>query len=155
MKTLRKRARVILSTLILAAFFIPSYKGLNGFGFISVAFAETKTNHEITSTDVMILVIPLLLVPLTALGIWLATWLKISMRTIYTALPLICLFGFTAVLLMSAPKNSVGLSNGGLLLKMGFGFYVALLASLCLPFTQNPKKKKIRRHRSAVIEQAA
>lgn len=152
MRTLRKKARVVLSTLILAAFFIPSYKGVSAFHFISIAFAETTAHSEITSTDVLILIIPLILVPVTALAISLASWLKVSIRRTFTALPLVCLAGFTIILAISSRNVSAGFSNLSLLLQMGVGFYLALVAALILPFTKNPVRKRIRRRRTELLE---
>jgi hypothetical protein len=154
MRTLRKNARVILSTLVLAAFFLPSYQGISGFHFISLAFAETTTNSEITSTDVLILTLPLILIPLTALGILLVSWLQISIRKTFTALPLLCLAGFTFILAISSRNSSAGFNSLSFLLQMGIGFYLALAASLVLPFTKNPLRKKVRRRRSNLLEPA-
>lgn len=154
MKTLRRKARVILSTLICIVFFLPAYNGVSGFRFVSLAFSEVATNRELTQTDVLILVVPLVLVPLTALAIALISWLRISLQKIYTAMPLLCFLSFMAILLMSAGNGSSSFSKGTILSQMGLGFYLTLLAAAYLPFTKNPVVKKIRRRRSVQLESA-
>lgn len=149
MKFIKTKARVLLCVVITAAFFIPSYNGISGFSFINRAFSETVTNSEITETDVLITIIPLLFIPLSALMILICAWLQVTTRKIFLALPLLFMLFFFGILYLGASNSSDGFSSPGVFLRMQPGFYIAGLASLLLIYTKNYKKRKHRRNISS------
>ena len=144
MKLLLSNARYIACGLIILAFIIPAYHGISAFGFISFAFAETKGKNEITSTDVWITIIPLILIPLSATGIAIRAYLKLSTRKTFIYLPLLCFAFFTAILFMSLRSDGIIFSGRNVLSDMSFGFYLLAVGCLILPFTKTRRKRKIK-----------
>ncbi|HUC79641.1 MAG TPA: hypothetical protein VMR70_01945 [Flavisolibacter sp.] len=153
MNALRKKARLLLCTLILLSFFLPAYRGVSGFGFIPLAFDEVTKSHELTMIDVVILLVPLVLIPVSAAGIGIASWLRIPVRKTFAAFPLLCLLAFICLLLMSSGGS--GFSGTSLLSQMGVGFYLALPATAYLPFTKNMVRKRRRRRQTTQLEAVA
>ena len=149
MKTLSQKARLLLCSLIILAYFIPSYNGISGFSFVSLAFSEPEVNSDITSTDVLILIIPLLFTPLSALVLLLISSLKIPARKIYMAMPLTGIVAFVSILVLASGNGSGNFSNLSFLLQMGGGFYLALTASFLLPFTKNPHRKRVKKRKTS------
>ena len=145
MKYLKTRARLILCILIIAAFFIPSYNNVSAYGFIKLAFLETKDHSEVTSTDVLITIVPLLLVPLSALVIVIRTAVHLPTRKTYLGLPLIFLIFFFVILLPGGSTISGKFSDPKVLLEMQAGFYLAATAAVLLLFTRSFKRKRQRR----------
>jgi hypothetical protein len=145
MKLLNNKSRLLFCSLIIAAFFIPSYNNISGFGFINLVLQEAKTPGEITLTDAVVIIIPLLFIPISALIVFIRSALHLPTRKTFISCPLLFLFFFFAVLVFSAKNASADLSSPGNLLDMQIGFYIAATASLFLIFTKNGRKKKVRR----------
>lgn len=154
MQALFRQARVVLSGLILIAFFLPSYNGISGHQFIGIVVSEIRVNNDLTSADMFIVLLPLLLVPVSAFLIGFASWFGVSVRRTIIALPLLALFGFTCVFVLSAGSASAEVSPLAILFRMGIGFWLALFAAAGLPFTKNPARLKARRRRNAALEAA-
>ena len=147
MKILKTKARLLLCGVIIAAFFIPAYNNISGLSFINRAFSEAKTHNEITETDVLITIIPLLFIPFSALLILVRAVAHVSTRKTYLALPLLFMLFFFGILYISSGNTSGGFSSPKVFFQMQPGFYIAGLASLLVIFTKNYKK---RRHRHSV-----
>lgn len=154
MKFITTNARQLLCGVIIAAFFIPAYNNISGFGFIDHAFSAVNSQNEITETDVLIIITPLLFVPFSALFILLRTASRISSRKTYLVLPLLFMLFFFGVIIISAANSSGQFSNPKVFFQMQPGFYIAGLASVLLIFTRNPKKRK-RRKRTPSTETIA
>src|SRR5215204_2015816 len=101
MDFLIKQARIILCAVIILAFFIPAYQNISGFTFISTAFSKIDGQTEIMVEDVIITVIPLVMIPVSALLILIGTYRRRSIQKTFKALPLICLVIFTCILFMT------------------------------------------------------
>lgn len=156
MKTLQNKGRWVLCLLIIAAFFLPGYNGYSGYQFVSASFEEVAQLSGVTSTDVVIAVVPLVMIPVTALVLWLFVAVRFPIRRIYVGLPLLFLLFFTGILL-AAEKNGQPVSSPfAILARLEVGFYTALLCSLLLPYTRNPKRKaRYRRHAAPVETEGA
>lgn len=148
MKTLAKKARLVLCSLLIVAFFIPSYNGISAFNFIPIAFAQPEVNSEITLTDVLVAVVPLFFIPLSALGILFLFWMKMPARKTYLALPLFSILTFTGILFTGLNSGSAFSSGRAFLMQMGIGFYIALIAAVLLPFTKRSVRKRARQPKS-------
>lgn len=155
MKFFITNARLLLTGLIVAAFFLPSYGGISGFRFISLAFSEINRESEITSTDVFIMILPLIMIPVFALLLFIGAALKQPMRKILTGMPLICLCTFLAILLVGARNGSGSFSGPEFLVQMQVGFYLAFVASILLVATKDPRKKRVKRRKRTEAELAA
>lgn len=147
MKKVISNARPVLCGLILLSFFLPAYAGYSAIRFSMLALAEASGKNNVTTTDVAILVLPLLLIPATAIGFCLLFLLHQSIRRIYLALPIIFLVFFLALLF-----NSPGLAAGRFT-EMQAGFYLMSVSACLLPFTTDAKRKRRRRrrHSSATV----
>lgn len=145
MNFLTTRARLLLCCVIIAAFFIPAYNNISGAGFIRLAFIEGESHSEITSTDVLIAVIPLILIPFSALVILLRSAAYMSTRKTYLALPLLFMAFFFGVLYLSSGNTSGSFSSPKVFFQMQPGFYIAGLASFLLLFTKTYKKRRHKR----------
>ena len=91
--------------MIIIAFFVPAYNNISGFGFISLAFTESKKNGEITFTDILIIIVPLFALFLAALVILLRTVAYRPTRRLYLTLPLLFLFFFFGVMYQTTKQQ--------------------------------------------------
>jgi hypothetical protein len=154
MKYFKTKTRLLLCGVIIAAFFLPAFEGISGFLFVRLAFSEVGSHSEITQTDVLLAIIPLLLVPLSSLAILLASSLHLTIRKIYLIFPLAFMFSFFGLLVLTARNNSGAFASPTVFLNMQPGFYIAGLASTLLIFSKDLKKKK-RRKRVATPDMPA
>jgi uncharacterized membrane protein YhaH (DUF805 family) len=153
MRAIISKARYLLCCLIILAFFIPSYQNISGFSFIPLAFSAVEGQSEISSIDVFIAVVPLVLIPVSALAILVRTSLRKTTRKTIKALPLICLFIFTVILFMSLRSISGGgRSSLRILSHMQGGYYVVAVASLLLPFTKAPYKRRSKKQQATAVQ---
>jgi len=145
MKLLNTKTRLLLCLFIIAAFFIPAYNNVSGFNFISIALSEAKTPGEVTLTDVIIVLAPLVIIPISALVIFIRSAIHLSTRKTFISLPFLFLAFFFAVILLSARNISTELSGMGALFNMQLGFYLAAASSALLIFTKNSGKKRAKK----------
>lgn len=145
MKLLATQYRLFLPVLIIAAFFIPAYHNISGFNFISLALAEPKGHADISQTDALIIILPLVFIPLSALLIFIRSYLHLPTRMTVVVLPFLFLVFFIALLPFSRNINRSDLSFPKILFTMQIGFYVVAISSLLLIFTKNYRKKKVRK----------
>ncbi len=138
MKKTIARARLWLCGIIVLAFFLPAYGGYSAFSFIPLAFSEAA-NGSVTKMDIIILIVPLLLIPAAAVAISGLFLLRISVRRIYLAVPVIFLVFFLMVLFRSPGMTATSLRG------MQLGFYTMVLATACFAFTKDAKRKSRRR----------
>lgn len=144
MKTSLAKSRMALCALILLAVFLPAYNGYSAVSFIPLVLAEVS-NGEINLTDAAISIIPVLLVPVSAIVVGMFQLLRIPLRRVYVAMPLVFLLFFTGILFTAERSANPSSSVFGLFKRAGLGFYLAYIACLLLPFTKNAKRR--RRHR--------
>ena len=142
---LRKKARSVLCLLIIIAFFVPAYRSTSAFSFLWVAMSATARGQDVNTTDTLVMILPLLMVPLSAIFLLIFSELRIAVRRANVALPVIFLTFFTVVFYVSERTGQSGLSPLKMILSMQPGFYLAALSSVGLLFTKNQKRK--RRHR--------
>lgn len=143
MKQWITNGRPVLCSLILLAFFLPAYKNYSAFNFVPLAVNETSIGSGVTSTDVLMLLIPLLLVPVVAILFFILYAYRISIKPVYLAMPLV--FASFFLLLFFRGQGS---SGSVLTVKeLGAGFYLGAIAVALLPFTKDAKKKSRRRRR--------
>jgi hypothetical protein len=145
MQTFFSKARYTLCTLIILAFFLPSYQDISAFNFIPLAFSSADEQSEISSADVFIAVVPLVLIPLSALAIIILTSMRRVIRKTFKALPFICLAIFTFILFLSLRTiEGSGMSSLRTLSHLGVGYYLVAICSVFLPFTKSPYRRKMR-----------
>src|ERR671912_873499 len=145
MKFITTNARLLLCGVIIAAFFIPAYNNISGFGFINHAFLEVNTQNEITETDVLITITPLLFIPFSALFLLVRTAAHVSSRKMYLALPVIFMLFFFGIIFLTSRNSTGGFSSPTVFFQMQPGFYITVLASVLLIYTKNRRKRRRRR----------
>ena len=94
MRLSRNRYRMIYSSLLIAAFFIPAYGGVSAFGFIRLAIGAVRTDSEVTLVDVLVIVLPLLFILLSALVILLRAVKRKPFNGLLLCLPFFFLLFF-------------------------------------------------------------
>ncbi|MDQ6609017.1 MAG: hypothetical protein M3Y85_04270 [Bacteroidota bacterium] len=144
MKLLIEKSRALLSLLIIIAFFIPAYKDNSAFSFISLALSEVNTNSDITIIDVYIFNTLLILIPLTALAVFITSLMRKSVRQIVIVLPFLLLV-FTLAVLATSEAGGNNLSVLKLFAGLKVGFYLAAVSSFSLMFTKNRSRRRHRR----------
>ena len=155
MQTLFSKGRYPLCLLIILAFFLPSYQNISAFSFVPQAFSFAEDQSEISSADVLIAVVPLVLIPLSSVLIMVQTYLRKVIRQSIKALPFICLSLFTVILFLSLRTLvGSGMTTLRILSHLGAGFYLTLIASALVPFTKSPYRRKTRRVAVAEAEVA-
>lgn len=135
-------ARPLLCAVVVLAFFLPAYQACSGFQFISLALAEAANKNGVTTTDVMILLLPMMLIPASAGILGAAFALRISVQRIYTVLPFV-FFTFFTLLFFRSQAHATSQPGGAQI-----GFYLTGVATALLPFTKNAKRKSRRRRRN-------
>ncbi|RYZ30036.1 MAG: hypothetical protein EOO10_04240 [Chitinophagaceae bacterium] len=155
MQTLISKLRYILCFVIISAFFLPSYQDISGFTFIPLAFSSTDDQSEISTADVFIATIPLILIPVSSIAILVRTYMRRQLRQTFKALPLICLAVFTILLFLSLRTIAGGgMSSLRILSHLREGFYITAIASMLLPFTKSPYRRKVKRVQEQKAEAA-
>ena len=149
MKFLPTKSRRLLPVLIVAGFFIPAYHGISAFQFVLLALQEAKLHSDITISDALIIVVPLGLVPLTAIGIFIRAILKKTIRTTVTALPALLLFFTLAIVSFSGTISGYDVSFPSVLIHMQPGFYIIAFASLLLIATKDQRRRRVRKMKSS------
>lgn len=132
MRSSRNRCRMVYSALLLAAFFIPAYNNVSAYGFIGLAIASVKTDAEVTFLDALVILIPLLFIPLSALLILFRAFRKKPFNGLLLSLPLFFLLFFFFILSFDVNRQTSDADMIGLLKGMRFGFYIAALAAVLL-----------------------
>lgn len=145
MKFITTNARPVLCGVIIAAFFIPAYHNISGFGFINHAYSEVNSQNELTKMDVLITITPLVFIPFSALFILVRSAVHIPSRKTYLALPLLFMCFFFGIIYLSSGNSGGGFSSPRVFFQMQPGFYIAGLASVLLIFTKNHRKRRRRR----------
>lgn len=145
------KARLVLASGIVAAFFLPAYNNVSGFRFAGAALAEAKEQTEWNQMDGLLLVTPVLLLPVAAAFVALQTFRLKYTAMVVLALPLLLLIVFAAVVYMSDAGTTGAFRNPATLLRMQPGFYLAFACSVLLPFTKNAPRKRRRRQTSTSI----
>lgn len=155
MQTIFSKARYILCTLIILAFFLPCYQDISAFSFIPLAFSSAGEQSEISSADVFIAIVPLVLIPLSSLAIIILTSMRRILRKTFKALPFICLCIFTLILFLSLRTiGGSGMSSLRTLSHLSVGYYLVAICSIFLPFTKSPYRRKLRIKRKMKAEAA-
>lgn len=146
------KARLILCAMMVVAFFLPAYNGYSAFRFLPLSLSAAADRSGVTTTDILILDLPLLLLPVTAAGFCLLFVFRIAVRPVYLILPLVFLLFFLTILFRSPGIAA----DGGGFRGLQIGFYLMALSVVALPFTKNAKKKSRKRiRRSATKVQPA
>lgn len=148
MKRWISQARPALCVIILIAFFLPAYKSYSAFDFVPLAMTEASGANGITTTDVLMLLLPLLLIPFFAILLIALFAFRISVKPVYLALPLVFSSFFLLLFFRSQGANEDALSISGLRV----GFYLAAIAVALLPFTKDRKKKSRRKRKKIQAE---
>ena len=155
MQTIINKARIISCFFILLGFFIPSYNGVSGLTFIPLVFSAIEETSEITIVDAFVAIIPLVFIPLSTIAVLIRTFRLKPTRKTYRALPLICLFAFSIILVMSLKTISgSGMTSLQTFAQIRGGYYMAGIFCLILPFTRNPFIKRTKQQALAETELA-
>ncbi len=149
MKFLPTKSRRLLPLLIVAGFFIPAYKSVSAFQFILLALQEAKLHSDITISDALMIVVPLGLVPVTAIGIFIRAVLKLRIRTTITSLPALMLFFSVGILSLSGTISGHDVSFPSVLIRMQAGFYIVAIASLLLIATKDQRRRRVRKMKAS------
>lgn len=140
MRISRNHSRAICALLIIIAFFIPAYGNISALDFLNLAIHSVNNDAELTLLDLVIVSIPLLLVPLTALLILYRSLQKRTLNSLLLGLPFFSLAFFMLLVSFDINKNVSGSGMLMLVRNMRFGFYVAASASLLLLFSQSRRE---------------
>lgn len=151
MKLLPTQGRLLFAALIIFAFFIPSFNGVSGFRFVLQAFAEANGEGELTITDAIIFIIPLLSIPLAGLIILFRSIAELPTRKSFIYLPLLLMGFFFCMLYFNQRFQSYYPGVTGLLKRMQPGCYIGMVSAACLAFTKDFRKKRVRRKKSFII----
>lgn len=128
----RNQYRAFYAALIVAAFFIPAYDKVSAFQFLWVAVDSIDNDTELTFIDLMVVLIPLLLIPFTAVLILFRAIRNKSQNSLLLGLPFFSLIFFFLLLSFDMSQQASTLNALELLKQMQVGFYIAALASLLL-----------------------
>jgi len=154
MKALTTKSRLLVCAVIIIAFFVPAYDGISGFSYISFAFKNLEGQTEITTMDVWVTIIPLLLIPISAAAILVRSYYKLSTRKTYMFLPAVCFGFFTVILFFSQKSGGAVFSGRVVLMEMTIGFYLTAIGCAILPFTKTPRRRKSEKPVSGEMEMA-
>lgn len=144
MKNLIAKGRLLLCTMIVLSFFLPAYAGYSALRFIPLALSEAADKSNVTTLDVLMLIVPLVLIPVIAFTILGLFLLRVAVMQSYLALPLLFMIFFLTLLFRSP---GIAAAGGGLR-GLQIGFYFMALSAVTLPFTKNAKQKSRRRTQS-------
>lgn len=137
MKKLNRRARIILTLLIIAAFFVPAYKTYSPFDFIYLAIDEANSEVDVTAMDVLVVLIPLLSIPFTALLILIRSLKKLPSRRTLRILPFL-FFSFVLMIIFFLQHSQFSVETVLMFLNsMELGFFVLALTTFLLIFVKN------------------
>jgi hypothetical protein len=136
----RNRSRAIYAALLLLAFFIPAYNQVSAFRFLIQAVSSAGNDNEITLVDLLVVLLPLLLIPATALLILVKAVNKKPLNSLLLSLPFFSMSFFFLILSFDINRQASGSNALGLLKQMSPGFYLAAFASLLLLFSYSRRE---------------
>jgi hypothetical protein len=136
----RNRYRIIYSALLIAAFFIPAYSNVSAYRFIGLAIGSAQTDAEVTFMDALVILIPLLFIPLSALLILFRALRQKPINGLLLSLPLFFLLFFFLILSFDVNRETSNADMFGMLKDMRFGFYMAALTSVLLLFSYSKRE---------------
>lgn len=128
----RNTYRMMYSALLLATFFTPAYNNISGFHFIGLAFGTAQSDAEVTFVDLLVVVVPLLFVPLSALLILYRAARRRPFTGLLLALPLFFLLFFFLILSFDVNRQAANSGLFSFLRNMSLGFYMAACAAVLL-----------------------
>ena len=140
MRMSRNRYRIIYSALLLAAFFLPAYNNVSAYRFTGLAIESAQTDAEVTFMDAMVILIPLLFIPISALLILFRALQQKPINGLLLSLPLFFLFFFFVILSFDVNRETSNADILGMLKDMRFGFYMAAMASVLLLFSYSKRE---------------
>lgn len=140
MRISRNQYRAIYASLIIIAFFIPAYDNVSALGFLNLVIGSVGNDAELTLIDLVIILFPLLLVPITAVIILFRSLRKKALNSLLLGLPFFSLAFFILLLSFDINKDVSNPGVLGLIKDMSIGFYLACFASLLLLFSHSRRE---------------
>lgn len=140
MRLSRNRFRMIYAALVIVSFFIPAYQNVSAFEFFSLAIGDIRSEADVTLLDLVVILIPLLLIPFTALYVLMRAANKKPMNGLLLGLPLFSFAFFFLILSLDINRNVNNVDVLELLKEMSFGFYITAMGALLLLFTYSKKE---------------
>ncbi len=136
----RNQYRAIFAVVVIVAFFIPAYNSVSAFQFLLLALGSLRNDSEITLVDLLVILLPLLLVPATALLILFQALNKRRVNSLLLCLPFFSMAFFFLIFSFDRVRQVSSFSVLNLLTEMRVGFYLAAFASLLLLFSYNRRE---------------
>lgn len=121
--------------MVITAFFIPAYQSISAFRFLIMAIGTIGNDSEITLIDLLVILLPLLLIPATALLILIKAINKKPLNSLLLRLPFFSITFFFLILSLDMTRQVASNNVFDLLTKLSVGFYLAAFASLLLVFS--------------------
>lgn len=140
MRLSRNKYRMIYSSLLIAAFFIPAYSGLSAFGFIRLAIGAVRTDAEVTIVDLLVIVLPLLFIFFSSLVILLRAIKRKPLNGLLLSLPLFFLLFFFLIISVDRSRQLTSTNLFNLMRDMSPGGYIAAFASVLLLFSYSRRE---------------
>lgn len=140
MRVNRYQYRAVYSAMVIIAFFIPAYHNVSAFGFLIMISGYIDTDSEITLIDLSVVLLPLLLIPATALLILIKAISKKPLSSLLLSLPFFSLTFFFLILSVDMNRHVNSNSILELFTQMSVGFYLAAFASLLLLFSYSRRE---------------
>lgn len=140
MRNTRNQYRMLFSALLIAAFFLPAYSHISAFGFIGLAINAVETDAELTLIDLSVVLLPLLLIPFSAIYIFWRAIRQKPLSGMLLSLPFAFFLLFTLVVSLDISRHLADTGPVGFVKEMRFGFYLAALAAILLLFTYRKRK---------------
>lgn len=131
----RSKCRAIFALLIIFAFFVPAYHSVSAFQFLFIALSALRADNEVTFIDLLVVLLPLLSIPLTALFIFIRTVINKPLNVLLLNIPFFSVTFFFLIFSLDMNRQSSSTTVFDLLPQMRIGFYLATLASLLLIFS--------------------
>ena len=135
----RPHQRAIYAALIIIAFFIPAYNGVSAFQFL-FTIGSLTSDSEITIVDLLVIALPLLLIPATAMLILLKTIRQQPLNSFLLGMPFFSIAYFFLILSFDMSRQMTNANAFSLLTQMSIGFYVATAASVLLLFSYSRRE---------------
>jgi hypothetical protein len=132
MRLNRNQCRAVYAALIILAFFIPAYDQTSALHFLFLSVGTVGTDSEITLLDLGVILLPLLLVPFTAIVVLVKAVKKRPLNSLLLSLPFFSLAFFFLILSFDVSRQVNSTTVFSFVTQMRVGFYLAAFASLLL-----------------------
>lgn len=128
----RNQYRMLNSALLIAAFFLPAYNNISAVQFIGLAIGTVQTDAEVSLTDLLLVLTPLLFIPVSAFIILLRAAMRKPTTGLLLSLPFLFLLFFSLLLSFDLSRQVTDPGLFSILKEVCPGYYISASAAVLL-----------------------